>query len=245
MKSLHRMYIATLLTIPPLIAPSARAAMDCGKETCIDVYVENGQVVIEGKKGSGPPSTKVISPPKKSSTPIATKKPTPKPTTTGISTKKVVKKTVKPVVKRPAKKTTTSQSLQDKLVEAIPTGGIAYSPSFEPLVGTPVFLWSDLPSVITKKITIVGEVVTVELRPFFLWHYGDGVIYYTRDVGAPFPDGKIQHSYKNPGHYLIELITNWSGTFEIAGIKKTIPGEITTVSVLPITIIEAPTRFMN
>ena len=86
MKSLNRLYLTSLLTIPALMPTSAQAAMDCGKETCIDVYVENGQVVIEGKKGSGPPSTKVISPPKKTSTPIATKKPTPKPTTTPRNT---------------------------------------------------------------------------------------------------------------------------------------------------------------
>jgi hypothetical protein len=44
---------------------------------------------------------------------------------------------------------------------------------------------------------------------------------------------------------LIELITRWDGEFTVDGISARIPGEITTVSVLPIAVVTAPIRFMN
>ena len=219
-------------------------AADCNEKACIDVYTQDGKIVIEGRKGTGPRATEAVTP-----KPAVTRKPTPKPKVTPTQKPKVLT-TKKPVVVKPrtVKKATpgatkAASSLSDKLVEMLPTAGIAYSPSFQPLIKVPVFFWSDVPEVINKKISIVGEVVEVQLKPTFIWHYGDGVIYPTRKVGAPYPDGEIQHSYTNPGHYVIELITIWSGEFTVQGVKARIPGDIKTVSVLPITVVAAPSRF--
>jgi len=221
-------------------------AADCTEKACIEVYTQDGKIVIEGRKGSGPQSQEAITPKAAPPPPVRAKpKPTVKPSVKPkpLTTKKPV--VVKPrTIKKPtAGVTKAATSLSDKLVEMLPTAGIAYSPSFQPLIKVPVFFWSDVPEVINKKISIVGEVVEVQLKPTFIWHYGDGVIYPTRKVGAPYPDGEIQHSYSNPGHYLIELITIWSGEFTVQGVKARIPGDIKTVSVLPITVVAAPTRF--
>ena len=230
--------------------PQPLWAADCNEKACIDVYTQDGKIVIEGRKGTGPKSTEAVTP-----KPAATQKPTPKPSQKPQVTptqKPKVLTTKKPVVVKPRtiKKPTpgvtkAATSLSDKLVEMLPTAVIAYSPSFQPLIKVPVFFWSDVPEVINKKISIVGEVVEVQLKPTFIWHYGDGVIYPTRKVGAPYPDGEIQHSYSNPGHYLIELITIWSGEFTVQGVKARIPGDIKTVSVLPITVVAAPSRFTS
>jgi hypothetical protein len=230
--------------------PQPLWAADCNEKACIDVYTQDGKIVIEGRKGTGPKSSEAVTP-----KPAATQKPTPKPSQKPQVTptqKPKVLTTKKPVVVKPrtVKKPTpgatrAATSLSDKLVEMLPTAGIAYSPSFQPLIKVPVFFWSDVPEVINKKISIVGEVVEVQLKPTFIWHYGDGVIYPTRKVGAPYPDGEIQHSYSNPGHYLIELITVWSGEFTVQGVKARIPGDIKTVSVLPITVVAAPSRFTS
>ena len=230
--------------------PQPLWAADCNEKACIDVYTQDGKIVIEGRKGTGPKSSEAVTP-----KPAATQKPTPKPSQKPQVTptqKPKVLTTKKPVVVKPRtiKKPTpgatkAATSLSDKLVEMLPTAGIAYSPSFQPLIKVPVFFWSDVPEVINKKISIVGEVVEVQLKPTFIWHYGDGVIYPTRKVGAPYPDGEIQHSYSNPGHYLIELITIWSGEFTVQGVKARIPGDIKTVSVLPITVVAAPSRFTS
>ena len=240
------MKILKVLILSTLLAPiTAAAGADCIEKACIEVYTQDGHIVIEGRKGSGEKSTKVIPAPSKSAVPKVkvTRKPVTKPPAAKTSKKPTIKKPrKKPVVKRVA---TTQTSLEDKLIESIPTAGISYQPSFSPLVQTPVYFWSDIPTLVSKKVEIVGEIVNVQLRPTFIWHYGDGVIYMTRKVGAPYPGGEIRHTYSKPGHYLIELITRWDGEFTIDGISARIPGEITTVSVLPITVVAAPIRFMN
>jgi len=241
--------ILAALSLTPI---SPLHAQDCLEKACIEVYTQDGHIVIEGRKGSGPKSTKVAMP-------AATKSASAKPKATKKAINPqipAIKRTRKPTVKKPVKRATTKKptvkksattatSLEDKLIESIPTAGIAYQPSFSPLVQTPVFFWSDIPTVVTKRVEIVGEMVDVKLKPTFIWHYGDGVIYVTRKLGAPFPDGEIRHTYSKPGHYVIELITRWDGEFTVDGISTPIPGEITTVSVLPITVVAAPIRFMN
>ena len=237
-----RKILTISLLISLLTAPTSQAA-DCSTKACIDVYVQDGHIVIEAHKGSGPKATSSTS----SVAPKVPRKPrTPKPKSTS---------TVKATTKRPSvtkphkaatkKATSPAVSLQDKLIESIPTTGISYQPSFSPLIKTPVFFWCDVPTVFTKKVEILGEVVDLRLRPAFVWHYGDGVIFVTRDVGAAFPNGKIQHTYSKPGHYLIEVVTSWDGEFTIGGVSTPIPSEIVTVSVLPITVVAAPTRFVN
>lgn len=246
----ERLIAALILTTLLQSLSTPVFADECIEKACIEVYTKDGHIVIEGRKGKGPSSTKVVAP-------SSTLKPTPHPKATKKAVVPVptVKTTQKPVVKKPIKKSSKkpvvknssapATSLQDKLVESIPTAGISYQPSFSPLVGAPVYFWSDIPTLVTKKVEIVGELVEVRLRPTFIWHYGDGIIYVTRKVGAAFPDGEIRHTYSKPGHYLIELITRWDGEFTVDGISARIPGEITTVSVLPITVVTAPIRFMN
>ena len=228
-----------------IVAPPAEAT-DCVEKACIEVYTQDGHIVIEGRKGKGPTSKTLVVPvPKKSvvAKPKATKKPLVKAPSVKTSNKPTVKKVVK---KKAVKKSATSAtSLEDKLIESIPTVGISYQPSFSPLIQTPVYYWSDIPTLVTKKVEIVGEIVDVRLRPTFIWHFGDGVIFVTRKVGGAYPDGEIRHTYSKPGHYLIELVTRWDGEFTVDGVSATIPGEITTVSVLPITVVAAPIRFMN
>jgi hypothetical protein len=238
--------VATALILAFLFSSAKPAhATDCEIKTCIEVYIQDGRIVIEGRKGKGPSSTTATIPlpaPK----PKVSKKP--KPTLKKPSLKK---KETAPPVKKPRKKKVTqasespATSLADKLIESIPTSGISYQPSFSPLIKAPVFFWSDVPQIVTKKVEILGEIVNVRLRPIFIWHYGDGVVYMTREVGAAYPDGKIQHTYSKPGHYLIELVTNWRGEFTIDGVTAPIPGNITTVSVLPISVVAAPIRFVN
>ena len=224
-------------------------AADCEIKACIEVYIQDGRIVIEGRKGKGPSSST-------STIPAPTPKPkvskTPKPVVKKIApTPTVKKRKIAPTIKRPPKKRaprtteTSATSLADKLIESIPTSGISYQPSFSPLIKTPVYFWSDVPKVVTKKVEILGEIVNVRLQPIFIWHYGDGVVFMTREVGAAFPDGKIQHTYSKPGHYLIELVTNWRGEFTIDGVTAPIPGNLTTVSVLPISVVAAPIRFVN
>jgi hypothetical protein len=240
--------IAALIPISLIISvtPSAFADEECAVVACVDVYTQNGQIVIEAKKGSGP-TAKVIKKvtvkkavPKK---PIFKKPIVKKPLTTKIY---VPKKIVKPrVIKRATKVATPATSLGDRLIELVPTGGVSYQPSFQPLVNVPVYFWCDLPGIFTTKVKIIGETIDVVMRPGFTWSYGDGSFESTTDPGQAYPDGKITHTYSKAGTYLVTLITSWNGTFAHNGVQRSITGDIKKISTVTIKIVTAPTRFMN
>ena len=239
---------AVLIPISLILSalPSALAADDCTVVACVDVYTQNGQIVIEAKKGTGP-SAKVIKKvavKKKITTNPIFKKPTvvkpftPKP----YVPKAIVKRRI---AKRTAKVATAATSLGDRLIELVPTGGVSYQPSFQPLVNVPVYFWCDLPPVFNTKVKIIGETIDVVMRPGFTWSYGDGSFESTTDPGADYPDGKITHTYSKPGTYLVTLVTSWNGTFAHNGVERSITGDIKKVSTVTIKIVSAPTRFVN
>jgi hypothetical protein len=149
------------------------------------------------------------------------------------------------IAKRSVKVATAATSLGDRLIELVPTGGVSYQPSFQPLVNVPVYFWCDLPPVFNTKVKIIGETIDVVMRPGFTWSYGDGSFESTTDPGAAYPDGKITHTYSKPGTYLVTLVTSWNGTFAHNGVERSITGDIKKVSTVTIKIVSAPTRFVN
>ena len=246
---MRKLLICLLLT---LLAPlSTASAADC-ESACIDVYTQDGQIIIEGKRGSGPkakvkprtvkpsPKPTVVKPifPELIPRPTATPTPSPKPKRTY---KPRPKPTAKPTLKPKAEE---SVSLNDRLIKLLPTGGIAYQPEAEPLVNVPIYFWSDLPTQFATRVTVVGEVVDVLLRPGFVWSFGDGTFLSTTDPGGPYPNGKIKHTYKNPGIYPITLVQSWNGHWTHNGTTRAITGTIKTTVFAVVTVVIAPTRFM-
>ncbi len=248
---MRKLLICLLLT---LLAPlSTASAADCVNAACIDVYTQDGQIIIEGKKGSGPKvKPRTVKPP--APKPTATKpifpELIPRPTATPTpSTSPKPKRTYKPRIKPTAKpslkpKAEKSVSLNDRLIKLLPTGGIAYQPEAEPLVNVPIYFWSDLPTQFATRVTVVGEVVDVLLRPGFVWSFGDGTFLSTTDAGGPYPYGKIKHTYKNPGIYPIILVQSWNGHWTHNGTTRAITGTIKTTVFAVVTVVIAPTRFM-
>jgi hypothetical protein len=233
---------------------STASAADCVAAACIDVYTQDGQIIIEGKKGSGPkakvtprtvkpsPKPTVVKPIFPELIPRPTAKPTPKPTQPPKPTpKRTYKPRIKPTLKPKAEE---SVSLNDRLIKLLPTGGIAYQPEAEPLVNVPIYFWSDLPTQFATRVTVVGEVVDVLLRPGFVWSFGDGTFLSTTDPGGPYPNGKIKHTYKNPGIYPIILVQSWNGNWTHNGTTRAITGTIKTTVFAVVTVVIAPTRFM-
>lgn len=243
MKTTQLILISLLITTS-LHTPVA-SAEECQVNACVDVYTQDGKIIIEGRKGGvtaatpAPVKPTIKATPKKIAPPPVQKKVTPpKPKVT----KKAVPKVSTPTPQPPAPQ---SASLNDRLIKALPTAGIAYQPEYEPLVGVPVFMWTDLPTSFMTQVKIVGEIVDVALRPSFTWSFGDGTFLSTTDVGAPFPDGKIKHTYSNPGTYLITLISTWNGTYTHNAQTRAITGTVKTTSIVTITLVNSPTRFMN
>lgn len=237
------------------------SAADC-QVTCVDVYTQDGQLIFEARKGSGPaapkkpkqaPTKSVVKPPAK---PLV--KPTPKPIPKQVApipapAKPVAPKpapTKKPITKVPSQKQTSPvsvspTSLSDRISKSLPSGGISYQPNFQPLINVPVYFWNDLPAVFRKKVDLLGEAIDVVMRPSFTWAYGDGSFASTTDPGGPFPNGKITHIYSNPGTFPVLLLTTWGGSFTHNGVERAITGQIKKTAALTIKVVSAPTRFMN
>ena len=233
-----------LLSAPTL--HSVASADECLTTACVDVYTQDGKIIIEGRKGSvsAPPAkitpTKKAAPPvkKKAAPPVKKKVAPPAPKVTKKATPKKATPTPQPPVAQ-------SASLNDRLIKALPTAGIAYQPEFEPLVDVPVYMWTDLPTSFMTQVKIVGEIVDVALRPSFTWSFGDGTYLSTTDVGGPFPDGKIKHTYSNAGTYVVTLISTWNGTYTHNAQTRAITGSVKTTSLVTITVVNSPTRFKN
>ena len=242
-----QLILVSLLITTSLHTPVALAE-ECQVNACVDVYTQDGKIIIEGRKGGvtaatpAPVKPTIKATPKKIAPPPVKKKVAPpKPKVT----KKAVPKVSTPTPQPPQPPAPQSASLNDRLIKALPTAGIAYQPEYEPLVGVPVFMWTDLPTSFMTQVKIVGEIVDVALRPSFTWSFGDGTFLSTTDVGAPFPDGKIKHTYSNPGTYLITLISTWNGTYTHNAQTRAITGTVKTTSIVTITVVNSPTRFMN
>ena len=236
--------LISVITLTPL---SPLKAADC-EVACIDVYTQDGQLIFEARKGSGPKASvapKPVTKPKPVVKPKVIAKPTP------VAKPKVV---VKPKAAAPKKRTVPKKSapvavaatsLSDRISKALPTTGIAYQPNFQPLINVPVYFWCDMPPIFRSKVDLIGEVIDVTMRPSFAWAFGDGSFKSTTDPGAPFPNGKITHTYSNPGTYPVVLVTTWGGTFAHNGVERSITGQIRKVTALTITVVAAHTRFMN
>ena len=257
MKKFSSIAIGFTVTIA-LLSPTAVHAEECQSTVCVDVYTKDGKIIIEGRKGgsstTAPKSTPQVTkkPTPSKAAPVKPKPTKPKPTKPKPTKPKVVAKP--PVVKKaiPKKSRPTPQplvtqtaSLTDRLIKSLPTAGIAYQPEYEPLVGVPVYMWTDLPTSFMTQVKIVGEIVDVALRPSFTWSFGDGTFLSTTDLGAPFPNGKIQHTYSQAGTYVITLVSTWNGTYTHNAQTRAITGTVRTTSIVMITVVNSPTRFKN
>jgi len=217
-----------------LSAPFAAYA-DCISEACVDVFTDNNQIIITAKKGDGGAVGK-------KPTVVA---PSPKPTLWFPPKPKaapIAKRSYKPRV-RVAKVVTASVNLSDRLIKMVPTATIAYQPEFEPLVHVPVIFWCDLPTLFQSRVDIIGEVIDVALRPGFAWQWGDGGVFQTNEPGAPYPNQKVTHTYKQPGTYTITLIATWNGNFKHNGATRAITGTIKIPSFAVITVVSANSTF--
>lgn len=233
--------ICPILLLPALVHADYAQAAECTTKACIDVYIQDGQIVIEAHKGSGPTShvaRKVV--PKAKAKPRVIPPPRHKVTQAPISPRKVVTKraTTPKVVRRVA----PSVSLNDKLIKLIPTGNISHEPTANAIVNIPVIYWCDLPGVFSTKVAIIGEVVDVTMRPSFLWSFGDGSFYATTSPGAAYPNQVITHTYSKAGTYAVVMVATWGGTWSNNGVARAITGEIRKVSVVTVSIANAPTR---
>lgn len=238
--------LVIVLTSSPTVATAK--GRDCVASACLSVYVENGQIVIEGRKDAPTPITT------KRPRVVRTSSPTPRTTRSAAPlpsrSSKVRSPSIPPVVRKKiitkvVQKVVARVSLNDKLVKMLPVANIAQQPKSGAVVGLPVIYWCDLPAVFNTKVSVVGEVIDVRMSPAFFWSFGDGSIKLTTDSGAPYPSSEIAHTYSRPGIYPIVLVSIWGGTWVHNGVARAITGRIRKVSVAVVHVEPAPTVFQK
>lgn len=218
-----------LLILILSLFPISEAAADCTSKVCVDVYTENGQLVIEAKKNGSTSTPK----PRIAST-VA---PKPKPTTTR-------KYTYKPRTTTPKPRNTTN-SLADKVLQSLPTLQVAYQPAGKVLPRIPVIFFTDLPTFFNKEYRILGQKVSVNVKPQSMWSFGDGSILITSKSGKPYPSTEITHSYSVPGTYTVLVATIWSGDFTVDGVTFPINGSIRQNTAVDVKVVGAGTKFVG
>ena len=210
-------------------------AADCTK-TCIDLTVENGELVITGKR-----------------TPIKPKytpRPIPKPvlSPTNNPTPKLTGKPAHQVTRKPriasVPKKSVGKSLNDQVREILPTASIYLQPQSGALIHEPVIFWTDSPRNFKKSLYLLDVKIDLDLTVNFSWIWGDGSTFVTSLIGAPFPSFEITHIYSQSGLNKVSLSSNWSGRYRLdGGVWQQIPGVITTMRSTQIQIRQARTVF--
>ena len=218
-----------LLILILSLFPISEAAADCTSKVCVDVYTENGQLVIEAKKNGSTSTPK----PRVAST-VA---PKPKPTTTR-------KYTYKPRTSTPKPRSST-KSLADKVLQSLPTLQVAYQPAGKVLPRIPVIFFTDLPTFFNKDYRILGQKVSVNVKPQSMWSFGDGSILVTNKAGKPYPSTEITHSYSVPGTYTVGVATIWTGDFTVDGVTVPITGAIRQYTAVDVKVVGAGTKFVG
>jgi len=218
-----------LLILILSLFPISEAAADCTSKVCVDVYTENGQLVIEAKKNGSTSTPK----PRVASTVV----PKPKPTTTR-------KYSYKPRTSTPKPRSST-KSLADKVLQSLPTLQVAYQPAGKVLPRIPVIFFTDLPTFFNKDYRILGQKVSVNVKPQSMWSFGDGSILVTNKAGKPYPSTEITHSYSVPGTYTVGVATIWTGDFTVDGVTVPITGAIRQYTAVDVKVVGAGTKFVG
>ena len=226
-------FLITLIFLATSQSPAL--AEDCTVKTCVNVFTENGQLVIEAHKNGN-----------KNTVQKSTTKVIPRPK---VSVKPVVKRSVKPRPYTPRPRSSATKratpTLADRIIKVLPSTGIAYQPEGDSLIGLPTYFWSDLPTRFQSTIPILGEKVGIDIVPVMTWNFGDGAILITKENGGPFPNGSIKHSYEKPGYYWVEMVAIWKGFWSLNGVRRPIPGTIEQVAELEVRAVSAETIFVG
>jgi len=220
-------------------------AANCTK-TCIDLTVENGALVITGKRTPVKPkyTPRPIPKPVVSPTQKPAPKPTPKPTLSKTPARKPIQR-VKPKPRiTPVRKKVVRKSLNDQIRQLLPTATIFQQPQSGILIREPVIFWTDSPRIFKKSLRLLDVKIDLDLSAKYLWSWGDNSTLETQLIGSPFPSFEITHTYLNSGVKNVGLMVNWSGRYRLdGGVWLQIPGVTTTNQWNQIQIMRARTVF--
>ena len=251
------------------ITESPLHADSCVTKTCISVTTDakRGGIIITATKNSPgshslPKPKRVVSKPRRKAPILRTRSPSPpQPTSQPVRkstprsarvTPRVTTETKRVVFpKKVTDRTFTPKvvaavSLTDQLTQLLPMAAIYFQPEPQALAQVPVNFWSDTNPLFTTATVILGINVGVALHPTLLWNFGDGTSLQTQNSGASFPTGRVLHTFRDPGQYLVTLTVSWAGTWSAGGNSFPVLGETILQNLAKsITINPAPVKYLK
>ena len=117
------------------------------------------------------------------------------------------------------------QAAVDAFSQLLTTAHPTQQPGDGSLVNLPTLFATNTPQTQTFNETLLGVPVKLNVQATWTWDFGDGTTLVSTIPGGQYPDTSLSHVYLAAGQYTIQLTTNWTGTFSMAGgAPAVIPG---------------------
>lgn len=137
----------------------------------------------------------------------------------------------------PPTRRNTETQVKDLVIKYVPQLRLTLAPPGGSLTAIPVIGWVEQPQTYTPPaFSLSGRKVSIMAKATWRWNWGDGTFEWKSVPGASFvagsdPENQIQHQYRVPNDYLVEVSTFWSATYQVEGIGAfKVGGEVLTQS---------------
>ena len=112
-----------------------------------------------------------------------------------------------------------SDTVRDRVEQSVPALRPSAQPSTGVLAQLPVVFVSGQPGGAQHWVmSVAGVGVALTASPRWVWTFGDGARLATADPGSRHPIGGVGHVYRSAGARLVEVTSEWSATFTVAGL---------------------------
>jgi hypothetical protein len=109
------------------------------------------------------------------------------------------------------------QAAFDAFSQLLTTAHPTQQPANGGIVNLPTLFATNTPQTQTFNETLLGVPVTLNVEASWTWDFGDGETLTTTDAGGSYPVTSLNHIYLTAGPNTVNLTTNWTGTFSMAG----------------------------
>jgi hypothetical protein len=109
------------------------------------------------------------------------------------------------------------QAASDRFSQLLTTAHPSQQPANGGIVNLPTLFATNTPPTQTFNETLLGVQVTLNVDASWTWDFGDGAALTTTDAGGMYPMTSLSHTYLAAGRNTVNLTTNWTGTYSMAG----------------------------
>jgi hypothetical protein len=109
------------------------------------------------------------------------------------------------------------RAASDEFSQLLTTAHPTQQPANGGIVNLPTLFATNTPPTQTFNESLLGVQVTLDVEASWTWDFGDGATLTTTNAGGAYPITSLSHTYVAAGQDTINLTTNWTGTFSMAG----------------------------